>query len=280
VRHIYVDEAGTSEPEPVTVVVGLIVDDKHQYAEVEGRLSAIVEAVPRQYRSGFVSHATDIWNNRSLREAWPFSQRFAFLKSLAGIPEQTGVPLSFAFVRRSNPVEGPGPRSLQHHRYAFGMCIAHADRYIRNFGTPNEKFSIVAEDVRDRRRHLSSIAAQLTMEPFRHPSLKMKQFAVRSDGIRFETSIVSGECRISRVEPPIRFVPKQGSPLLQIADACAFGLRRFLADLKGGEEVLSSISNMFTCEDRDLMMRSFVGSQIVSQQWPDEIRRSFSRVDT
>jgi hypothetical protein len=47
--------------------------------------------------------------------------------------------------------------------------------------------------------------------------------------------------KISRIRMPIHFVEKRDEPLLQIADACAFGLRRFLSDQSHGQDFASAI---------------------------------------
>jgi hypothetical protein len=47
--------------------------------------------------------------------------------------------------------------------------------------------------------------------------------------------------KISRIKDGAHFVGKADAPLLQIADACAFGLRRFFAEQKFGDEFVQSI---------------------------------------
>ena len=65
-RFIYMDEAGTSEQEPVTIVVGLIVDADNQLASAETAMNDVLGSVPRKFQKDFVFHATDVWSNKTL----------------------------------------------------------------------------------------------------------------------------------------------------------------------------------------------------------------------
>lgn len=65
-RFIYMDEAGTSEQEPVTIVVGLIVDADNQLASAETAMKDVLGSVPRKFQKDFVFHAADVWSNKTL----------------------------------------------------------------------------------------------------------------------------------------------------------------------------------------------------------------------
>ena len=52
-RFIHVDEAGTSEHEPVTVVVGLIVDADKQLMIAEAAIEELLLSVPKEFRRKF-----------------------------------------------------------------------------------------------------------------------------------------------------------------------------------------------------------------------------------
>ncbi|GEM_PF-4149362 len=51
----------------------------------------------------------------------------------------------------------------------------------------------------------------------------------------------SGDIRITRIRNSVHFVDKAEDPLVQVADACAYGFRRFFAKEKFGVEFVRSI---------------------------------------
>lgn len=68
-RYIYIDEAGTSAKEPVTVVAGVIVDADTQYVAAEQKVASLLETVPAQHRNAaFPPHAKAIFQARRICE--------------------------------------------------------------------------------------------------------------------------------------------------------------------------------------------------------------------
>jgi hypothetical protein len=120
VRYIYVDEAGTSAKEPVSVVAGIIIHADTQYMAVEKRLNEVLQLVPHELREGFVFHAKSVWSDRSYREVWSFADRLDFLKKVMAIPREMGLAIAVGMVRRDSEVpEGVGSREKFHHAMAF-----------------------------------------------------------------------------------------------------------------------------------------------------------------
>jgi hypothetical protein len=68
VRFIYTDEAGTSAKEPVTVVIGLVVNPDTQLLPATSEVDKIFATVPPQCRKTFEFHATSIWGNKKYRD--------------------------------------------------------------------------------------------------------------------------------------------------------------------------------------------------------------------
>jgi hypothetical protein len=79
-RFVYVDEAGTSAEEPVTVVVGVIAHADKQVMFAEGAINEVLGAVPPKFKDGFVFHAKDVWGNERYRSDWSMADRLVFLK--------------------------------------------------------------------------------------------------------------------------------------------------------------------------------------------------------
>lgn len=93
VRFVYLDEAGTSAKEPVTVVAGIIVHADTQWRPAEADVNRIVkDMVPERYKENFVFHATEIWGSRKFRDGWDRNDRTAFLKEMMSVPHRPEHP--------------------------------------------------------------------------------------------------------------------------------------------------------------------------------------------
>jgi hypothetical protein len=46
---------------------------------------------------------------------------------------------------------------------------------------------------------------------------------------------------MTRIRLPIHFVAKEEEPLIQIADACAFGIRRYLSGYSHGSDFMQAV---------------------------------------
>ena len=233
--YIYVDEAGTSANEPVTVVVGFIVHADHFWHEANNRLVKVLDqTVPSDLREGFHFHATDIWSRyRNYDDVWSRQDRLNCIASVASIPRMIGAAIALGKVRRDAPaigLKGLKEHDLQH-ILAFRGCVSRADKYIQEWGEQREIATVVAEDVPEKRRILKKI--------IRAP---VPDFSTTSEFIRLTVSekkkgviTQSHDVPIMRLVDTPHFVEKREAPLLQIADACAFSFRRYFSELKYGE---------------------------------------------
>ncbi len=237
VRYVYVDEAGISANEPFTVVAGIIVHADSQYAYLEQSLSSLIATVPAHLRDGFVSHAKSIWGNPKLRDRWPLEQRKLFLRRMVGIPAELGVPIAIGICARGVMADPDERLSLTewHHVQAFGRCIALADYFIRTFGAKNEIATVVSEDIPTGKRSLKAVVKVLQEKPLPVPHER----TIASHGPPAGDFQVQ---RITRVRDTVHFAAKEESPLLQLADACAYSIRRFLEKREFGNELAVSMA--------------------------------------
>ncbi|WP_084420661.1 DUF3800 domain-containing protein [Henriciella litoralis] len=244
-RFIYMDEAGTAQHEPVTIVTAVIVDPDTQLFEAERVIREANEAVPAEFRQdGWVFHATDVFSNSLKYDArWSLTQRVDYMCQMMALPRRLRLPIAFAKVRRTPESEPtPGPYNLPNFRYdhfeAFGYCAAKADEYIRRNGHPNEVGALIAEDVQDVRRQLREAVDHLRNQPLTIPPSDLEWTAQDTErGYTDQT----GELRVTRIRKSILFVPKDEDPLTQLADAVAFGLRRFIAGKSFGPRFAEAI---------------------------------------
>jgi len=228
-HYVYTDEAGTSDPEQVSVVVGIVVASAERKEAAERAVRGAHSTVPPHYRDNFVFHASSIRNDKKYREQWSRDDRTQLLHTMMVIPSVVGLTIAWAAVRRSTLAPSPNPmvsKAHQHHVMAFLACIAEADRYVRTSAGLDQRATIIAENAPKMYALLSNGLKAMIAKP-----LVLKN----------NSGVEVVELKIERMEDKITFEPKHASPIMQIADACAFGLRRFFEGQSEGDEFATSI---------------------------------------
>lgn len=256
--YVYVDEAGTSQREPVTVVVGVVIHADRHWRTAQSLLQKTYDRyVPASLRPGFAFHAKDIFSGyRNLDQEWPRQSRLDFIGAVASIPRQIEAAVCLGKVRRSAQYPEDALKKLPletwHHIQAFHGCISRADKYVRDWGCQDEVATVVAEDVPEKRRFLrATLQVANTDTLAEHRRLTKEE---RESGIVFQTNVG----QISRIIDTIHFVEKTDGPLLPIADACAFTFRRYFADQEHGRELLIAL----------------LGSDLVWEDWQGPYSRN------
>jgi hypothetical protein len=238
VRFIYVDEAGISVNEPVTVVVGLIIHADTQWRLSESELKQTFEAVPKCYRQNFIFHAKEIWGSKKYRESWDIQDRLAFLYDVMSIPKRLNIPLVLSIAHRnaSYPLAIPEslPKEQFQHAAAFMFCMAKADAYLKRRAEQNEVATIIAEDVPRWRRFLRALL------PLARDRANFPDAFILKKGEKLNA--IEAHWNISRIIDTIHFTEKAHAPLLQLADACAYGFRRYFSKQSHGEDFAKAIS--------------------------------------
>lgn len=246
-RFIFVDEAGTSANEPITVVAGVILHADIHLMQAEALLKEVLGAVPVKFREGFLCHADDVWNDAKYRDEWLLSDRLAFLSDMMRIPRRLNLAIAVGMVRRDARVggfeEGAGlSLEQQQHFWAFHGCLARADKYIREYCDVREVGTVVAEDIPQMRRFLAGV----TKEPasragFVSPAPYKETLQPTAEERELGYNKQQTETRITRIRKSIHFVKKGEDTMLQIADACAFGIRRYFSKLEFGDDFMHAI---------------------------------------
>lgn len=244
VRYIFMDEAGTSQHEPVTVVVGLIAHaDEHVLAAEALALEAI-GAVPPPHKDGFVFHAAQVFGDRKYHDDWSITDRLRLLDSMMSVPRKIGIAVCVGVrwrdaVDYGDLLKSSGLTSCQFdHVMAFYDCIAVADRGIRKHAGAREVATVVAEDIPEMRRFLKVAPRAMRENPDHlRPEHLRETISDKEAGY----SKQSGELRVTRIRNSVHFVEKAEDPLVQVADACAYGFRRFFAGEKFGVDFVRSI---------------------------------------
>lgn len=266
-RYIFMDEAGTSELEPVTVVVGIIASADEHVMSAEALTMEAVGAVPEKFRDGFVFHATQVYGDQRFQEDWSLTDRLHLLYAMMSIPRRIGMAISLGVHWRgsvdfSDSLGRLGMSLAQcDHFQAFSQCIAIADRNIRRRAGPREVATVVAEDIPEMRRFLKGLPRAHRESPIYLPQSHLRKTVSDEEAGYIKQS---GDVRVTRIRNSVHFVEKSEDPLVQVADACAYGFRRYFAGEKFGVEFVREILG------NENSLRNFASPGGAECYWPEK----------
>jgi hypothetical protein len=168
VRLAYLDEAGTSKNEPVTVVAGVVVDGD-QLTEVRTALGKVMRDHIRQadqatlvLRTAEVYGGTGYFDERR-RPEWTWERRAEILAHLAEVPAALDLQLAWGPVHRKQY-----PHLRQRHAgsgltgpeliagAAYMVCLMEVDLWLRE-NAPHENCLFIVEDHRETRQFLKGM---------------------------------------------------------------------------------------------------------------------------
>lgn len=215
-RLVYMDEAGTSEKEPVAVVAGIIVNADQEMRQVEEALAGLsAKYIPPEYRYSVAFHATDIFSGTGYfsRDRWPLPVRLNILREIAGLVPMFGLSVSIGFCMKDGALD-----NTQKHTLAYMSSILGIEQFMRDFSGTDEIAMVIAEDIPTARRHIKSA---------HHAFLDKELGPLAMLDTEFKKYLP-----IRHVKDTVHFAEKSQSSLLQIADTYAFIVRRYMAARK------------------------------------------------
>lgn len=216
-RQIYLDEAGISNPsqEPVLVIAGVIIDPDKHFRELRSYFRDLAsDLFPDEDSYRFVFHAKDIWHGHGAfsRENWSLEERMRIMRRLAQVPALFDLPVIYgaidresarqALLQKNQDLPEKTIRSFTHVQ-AFVRSIQCAESWLKE-STDGEMASLTVEDVHEVKSALMAIH-QGYSDPW-----------TRDEGV-FTTD---------HIDDALSFQKKDQSILLQMADHCAFIIRR------------------------------------------------------
>lgn len=244
-RFIYVDEAGISDPakEPFLVVSGVIVDADRQLNELERRIAHIADKVAPAGHHGFVFHATELFNGgKSFSRSdsrWPLERRLAIARDLACIPAKMGLPLAFGIVQRAHwplTFDASGlttkERTIGQHLTAYMCCAMEVERWMRE-KTRNEVALIIAEDNDQARSRIR----------------ETQNFHRRPDAAKYLDASARKHFPFRKIKASPLFEKKADSPALQMADFCAYVMKKRAMNDMRYADVFSLLRPQFVAAD-------------------------------
>lgn len=226
----------------MTVVAAVIVNPDTHWFRVLRRVRQIWDdKIPKQHRKDFVFHAKLLSDGRKYPD-WYEKERRGFMESIMKLPWEFHLPVAVGVVKRgafdwsgwSDKDERAMTPAKSDHMIAFMACMAQAAKFIRT-NCAGELAQVIAEENREMRSILRKTVNLLHAKPFPMEYVS----SVRPD----RTPVVAREdYRVKRIIDAVCFLERGSAPLLQIADACAFGIRRYLAKQSYGEDYLQAVS--------------------------------------
>lgn len=241
VRLVYMDEAGISQHEPITVVAGVLIHGDTQLNLAERHLVELVKKhIPEPHRRGFVFHATHLFNGVSGADAifgrdnpeWPIERRLEIADDLALCFREFDLRITLGVAHRKNMKEVfPSFSSLTEaqkaaamHSAAFMMCSIYVEKWMREFGG-DENCLLVVENHERHRNKLKTIQRDL-QNPHENFSL--------GDEWDFYFPF-------SRIREDPLFQEKRPHSVLQLADFAAYVMKRAF----NGDERTKRFNDLF-----------------------------------
>jgi hypothetical protein len=262
VRVTFFDEAGVSNPqqEPFLVVVGIMIDPDKHYGALDARLRDLAEECFPSARSmvldhvralgrPFIFHAKDAWHGSGFfpREDtlnWPLKKRMKVFEALSKNPEKFSLNIIWSAVDRKAHLESEEAKSLpkkdvegQLHAYAYFHAMRRVDSWMIE-NAPREYTMLYAEDRPEVKSYIEivhTMCVDRSVNENAHPN------AFSS------THIIE----------PVAFVPKHRSAILQVADHCAFIIKRKLQGCKHIGPYFENIRPMIWFKETEASMPHF-----------------------
>lgn len=225
-RIAYMDESGTSDREPIAVVAAVMLHADSQWRPLNQALSDMADAcAPPAHRSGFIFHAKELYHGGKtlLRELFPPEYGRGFLKSILRLPNANDMPVVMGFVVKSEMTPDYRPdavleRNTLYHTIAFIEALVSVDRVMREYYS-DELCQVVVED------HQNARAAIREAFNFLH-----------SPASATLPADILDQLPLRHIINPVAFAQKYEASPLQVADASAFTIRRYMENLEDASD--------------------------------------------
>lgn len=227
VRLIYMDEAGTGDPqkEPYLVVGGVLVHADNRVKHLENALRQIRAEYCPDAPSDLIFHATTLYSGASgdhyfSRDRWTKEKRWMILDRLVELPAIYDLPVVHGSTARSEGqtkfvdfTSMSAKKRLEvQYALAFVLCALTADWWMRKYAFSRGVAMIIAED---------------------HPEVKesLRQMQAFCHNPSLAGNLIPGweaHLPFRKIIETVHYAPKKASALLQLADVCTFVIKRKL----------------------------------------------------
>jgi hypothetical protein len=197
---------------------------------------------------GFSFHAYQLFGGTKFfadKDKWPLERRLEILDALAEIPDKFELPVAHCSIDRracaaemGEPVT-PEQLELVTHSHGFFYCALQVEMIMRAIAG-HEVAMLIAEDRDQVRRMLKFVHAI---------------FRGRTDSGHFSDFLRAIEPPFNTIVPfqrvveSVQFAQKNESSLLQIADLCAFAVKRWVTKKPHADRLFKPIAKQFILDD-------------------------------
>jgi hypothetical protein len=222
-RVVYLDIAGLANPnqEPFTVVAGVIINPDKQWISINKYLSDIAdEYVGRTRPFDFYFHATELFHGTKNfpRNKYDKETRFKILDRLVEIPRLFDSPIVWGHADRRLFAKGAAHCPPPHisplaaaSSVAYSISASATEHWMKEIADSDEVAMLVMEND-DQCKKLVKRTHRLMSDEKLRPFLEQR----------------AHDLILHRLMYPVHFEEKTDSSALQIADVCAFSLKRYL----------------------------------------------------
>jgi hypothetical protein len=222
---IYVDEAGNtglnlSDPEqPFHVVVGLLVPDG-VWRDVETAMAAIVDKhVPPGEKAGFEFHAFELHHGKGFFKGWPHKSRLAIADEVLSVLDQHSLDVIYGACHKPEHAKRYA-HPMHPHDLAFLLAAERCERYLSQ--APEQPLGLF---IADRNMEVEG-QVRASLRDYRLKGIPLGKLDERLDHI---------------IED-IHFQSSQASCFLQLADFCAYYIKRALTAGNWGDPRAGRVS--------------------------------------
>jgi len=266
VRTLYLDEAGVGKisKDPILVVAGVIIHADTHWGAIANELNnLLLDAVPMGAATPSCFHAKDVFHGSGEfpRDKWPDTVRFKLLADVAALPAKYHLPIVWAAVNRKFwAVQKPDDTPLQHLRDIYVtaalVCFMQAECFMRDIPNQAEVCSIVLEQNKDLQARVPEIFS----------------FAKSPT----DTHLLEGNWQeylpLSKLIDTPASAPKTASSVLQLADYCAFAIKRLLQGASRARDLTSPIAQqMILLRRPDLSGLGMWNPHVMPRRWNNRI---------
>ena len=241
-RFVYLDESGisSSAQEPFLVMAGVIVNADKSLTALERRIETLADRfIPAEHRKGFIFHAKDLFAGEGPefgKKAGYFDleARLKIADELADIPRKLKLPISVGITNRAKWPQSfnaehmsDKERRVGEHLSAFMVCCMGVEVWMRA-NAPQEVTMLIVEDNTDMRRRMKE-----TLNAFRNRNPDEPWIEEHKQFFPFK-----------KVKTSPLFEGKEDSVALQMADFCAYVLKRRAMQDKRADRFFSKLAPM------------------------------------
>jgi hypothetical protein len=269
VRLVYLDEAGISnlKHEPVMTVAGIVVHADNQFKFVERHLDQLLEKYVPNRPPGFSFHAHHLFHGSKFwsKDRWPLEKRLEILDALAEMPKKFDLLVCHCSLdRRAIAEEIEEPATLDQlelvaHSHGLFYCAVQVELFLR--ATSHEVAMLIAEDREQVRKMLKYVHSI-----FRGRS-NPKHLSEFMNAIEPPLKAV---IPFQRVIENVQFAQKTESSLLQVADLCAFAIKRWVIRKPHADRLFQPLASQFILHDIPVGF----GSIVTAAPWAEVSSRT------